>query len=531
MIICSVLPLAAQCGIYAIEDEYWDNSNATLTVSVTAQCPQSFTYAGAHVRMPSGAQDDETGNGTQFAQAVAHVSSAAAETGYVHFWAEEETELQCWENSQEWFYFDHWHRLNDLTPNIATTAPTSFSAGSSFTLHIYGSGFGTHALVTISDPSGSVSYSQPLSNSPGQIDVPVAVAAVAPAESVTVTVTSRGFDGSGFLSNGGNSSTSPSINIPISPIPAPAPRILFGGNDVTGRPQSVAVGEQVAFNSSKDLPSGLVATSEGWTIQGTFVGGYVIDPIYDSATVLVPTVTSNFTTIYWVYPGQNLQVQYSYCMNNNQCNQATTTFNVSGPSGGTMTPTPYSGMTLKYFVPCHGNPSGNYMVYGDIAVSGSPCKVTGTPGISFITSGYSGDSGGKYVFVHLINTDNYKACNSYPGIDGRYPYQVNDDVFGPRVTDSPSNLLLSTDRSVTRSFNATMYVMWQSNALNSIPVPLGYQTWGFSGTATCTSSCDLISNWTATANGIPGPFGGFVQSTPQQNFSGFPTWSSQSVCR
>ena len=72
------------------------------------------------------------------------------------------------------------------------------------------------------------------------------------------------------------------------------------------------------------------------------------------------------------------------------------------------------------------------------------------------------------------------ACTSAPGLDSGYPYGTTTPE-----TDSPATLLDSTYRTQTRSFNATMYLMWKSSSANSIPVPLGSQTWAFSTAANC----------------------------------------------
>jgi hypothetical protein len=95
--------------------------------------------------------------------------------------------------------------------------------------------------------------------------------------------------------------------------------------------------------------------------------------------------------------------------------------------------------------------------------------------------------------------------------------------------------LESTWTTETRSFNATMFLMWKSNTTGSIPVPLGYQTWAFDGTAYCSSNCGSASTWTATTNGTPGDVGGFTASSHSQNSVGnntlkygFPEWTGVS---
>lgn len=45
------------------------------------------------------------------------------------------------------------------------------------------------------------------------------------------------------------------------------------------------------------------------------------------------------------------------------------------------------------------------------------------------------------------------------------------------MDDSPGMPLFSNDTEASESFSATMYLMWQPNLSNSIPVPLGSVTW------------------------------------------------------
>ena len=414
----------------------------------------------------------------------------------------------------------------DPTPNI-TSVSSPWNAGVTNTVQISGSGFGTNLpTLNITDPSGTITGWSVTSHSDTQITASVSIAASTPPQNATLTVTSNGYSGQGFTSGQGNSQTSPSWSVPINPVSAPAPRILFNGTDVTGTTQSVVVGQQIAFTSSVSLPAGVVITSSNWTIPGTIVGGY--NASASSGAVVAPVLNGSSTTIYWVY-GQNVTVQYGYCMNNGQCSpQATATFQVTGPSGGTMTSTPYSGVTIDVLTACPPITAGNWLVYGNIYITGSPCYLTGTPGMSFSPSGYSNSAGGTWWYVQMINSNvdtGGLACTSAPGLDSGYPYGTTTPE-----TDSPATLLDSTYRTQTRSFNATMYLMWKSSSANSIPVPLGSQTWAFSTAANCAASCGSASNWTVTTNGTPGPIGGFVPSNAQQSFSGYPTWSTVSSC-
>jgi hypothetical protein len=88
--------------------------------------------------------------------------------------------------------------------------------------------------------------------------------------------------------------------------------------------------------------------------------------------------------------------------------------------------------------------------------------------------------------------------------------------------------------TVTRSFTATMFLLWTSSFPNSIPVPLGYQSWGFSGSAQQNATGAWIP--TVGTQPVPGLIGGFVPSDSTQTTDGytalqygFPTWSGPST--
>ncbi len=117
------------------------------------------------------------------------------------------------------------------------------------------------------------------------------------------------------------------------------------------------------------------------------------------------------------------------------------------------------------------------------------------------------------------------------GFDSTPPHTQSSLTGGPLILAS------GNVAGGPSTFIANMFLMWQSSTANSIPVPLGYQNWGFSGTATCSTSCETASNWTVTTNGTPGPIGGFVTSSPSQTqtndgnnilVDGYPTWTTVS---
>jgi len=303
----------------------------------------------------------------------------------------------------------------------------------------------------------------------------------------------------------------------------------------------------------EDLPlSVTVPSPPTWTIggaNGTNVGGY--NPSTASASVAETTLTGPTLTTYWVYPG-TFQVTYTSCIESQtaspalyECPTATATFEVSGPNGpnatGTMTFSPFSpSVSIADLDSCTDSNgvfwrAGPYLAYAQ-NYSGTPCPGQGfmeTFGISFNSpTGYQNTSGGNFVLVQLIGSDVVTGgcCTQPAGLDTKYPYGL------PPSNDNPITYLPPTITNASRTFTANMFLMWQSTTTGSIPVPVGYQNWGFSGTAICKANCGSASNWTATntPGTTPGPVGNFVTSDPSQTqtndknnvlVDGYPTWA------
>jgi hypothetical protein len=332
--------------------------------------------------------------------------------------------------------------------------------------------------------------------------------------------------------------TNPVISGPNSKLPNP---ILSNPSAVVG--QQIVLTTNTPAKTLYDGPPVPPVPPQLWTVGGTNVAGWT------PGSPPAPTVLSTTgLTTYWVYTQGAGAVKYHYCVNIQgatpllQCTlDATATFAVTGPTGGSMTVTNFSsGVSIANLDACIDSngtpwPAGPYMFYGQ-GITGSICDATGTAGINFdAPTGYQNTSGGSFLLVQLIGNDvGIGGCCTYgAGLDTQYPYGPPPD------SDSPDTYLQPTVNSVSRTFTANMFLMWRSSTANSIPVPLGYQQWGFSGTATCNANCGTASNWTAaiTLGTTPGPVGNFVPSDPSQTqtndrnnilVDGYPTWTSTS---
>ena len=417
--------------------------------------------------------------------------------------------------------------------SVTSVAPSPLVLGGSGVLTIGGSGFQSFpGQPTVSFDGGGITVSNPTVVNGSTITATYQVTCSTSVGSQNLTVSFAGVDG-----GSGAASNAWPVSVTL-PQPA-APSILLGGQSISGT-QSVVVGQQIALSASPSAPSCTSISSQQWSIPpGTAVGGYAASTSSGSVTALPSNAASSYT-FYWVYPGNSLNMTYQYSISGGGSSVnspvATATFNVAGPSGGTMTSTPYSHLTIASLSSCVRNgqtvPAGPWLVYGSL--TGDCLNQSGSPGISFGTpTGYSNSSGGSFLVVQLVASDaltgSFSATHS--GLDFSYPYPGSP----PPTNDAPLTQLLPTYTTLSRSFDATMFLMWQSASTPSIPVPLGYQRWSFSGSANCNVSCGSASNWTATTNGTPGLVGGFTASNASQTsvgtlilLDGYPTWTGTS---
>ncbi len=321
---------------------------------------------------------------------------------------------------------------------------------------------------------------------------------------------------------------------PVCPRGSPAPQapatikltILLGGpngTDITNTTQSVVTGQQIVLYGNYG-PSTIVE-SQSWSIPGTIVAGYTASNSSGSLNTTV-NLTQQSPTFYWVFAGNSQTVTFTLQYVNSQTSQVQTataqaTFNVTAPSPATPTVTlPANGnLYIDTLTGCTSNPSGPNLVFGNISgpVPGCPGSYTGSPGIAFSPPSTSTPAG-TFFFVQLINGDTVKynsltcTATNTPGLDGAYPYQ---NKTGQPVNDAPFSPLPSTYSTSSRTFNATMYLMWQSSTQNSIPVPMGSVPWQFSGSTTQSGG-----TW-STPSGS-GSAQAFIAAS---GTSSFPTWT------
>jgi hypothetical protein len=437
-----------------------------------------------------------------------------------------------------------------VTPTITSVSPSALFAGQPTNITINGSGFvndpnscGISSLA-IYTATEDLTITNETIVSPSQITLTVTSQASDPAEAVTVEVSNVNLNG-----------PPPWISALTTASILPVPVIQWNGNTISGSgtsAQSAVVGQQIQLSTTPTaatlaaIPTPVTISQITWSVGGTNIGGYTPTPTSFSTGSVTPTTTTATTyqnlNTYWVYPstkGTPFQVAYQYCYTDPvagiQCSpNATAKFNVTGPTGGTMTFTPYSAaVSIANLTACSTAPGGPYLIYAENA-TGSICNLAvSATGITYNSpTGYQNASGGTFSLIQLISSDTLSGAGTSfgAGLDTRYPDP------GPPNNDNPAIALPSTPTTVSRNFTANLFLMWKSSITNSIPVPLGYQTWGFNGSATCSESCGTYTNWEATTIGTPGPEpvkNGFKQSTASQTqvgnnilVDGYPTWTA-----
>ena len=444
-----------------------------------------------------------------------------------------------------------------VTPTITSISPSTWFAGKTYdNVAITGTNFTTKDKATASCPETPVSItaadgsSVPVSNvrvdSKTKITVTIAPAASAPTEQATVTVGVPSAAGSAQTYTaqilGNQIQCDPSMNCTqpvISTTDGSAPPV-----------QSVVIGQPIILTTNPNLPATITPYKTTWTVKGTNIGGYTPTPTsYATASVTKTDLKSASLNTYWVYTGTGIPVTYQYCVNipgvGNQCSgDANAAFNVTGPGDAQMTVDAYGAITISKIVdrqPCLPSDTDFFLQYGIVTgYDDAVCpdlggEIGNPPGIKFTMPEAS--SSGNYSFVQLVkqSTTTYSegkngtlSCPTKPGLDGArgYPYPL---LPGTDYTnDSPDVQLETFYSKVSRTFKATMYLMWTSNISGSIPVPISSQSWQFTQASSRNSGYPTFQSWTQPVWNLIGADGDpvdYVQTAPSQPPYGYPTWT------
>ncbi len=453
--------------------------------------------------------------------------------------------------------------VNCPTPTITSISPSTWFAGKAYDhVVIKGTNFITQDKATAACPVTAVNIaaadgsSVPVSNvnvvDKTRITLTVAPPADDPTEAATVTA-----------------GTAPNTSAPPTPAQILGNQIqcdpsmncsqnVISTTDGSDPPvQNVVVGQQIKL-TTPDLPATVEPTKTTWTAGGTKIAGYNPSAGKTDVTPLkAADLKQANITFYWVYPNSAspvaIPVTYAYCVNipglsaaqvasNLNCSlTANASFNLSGPGDEQMNVDAYDDLNIDWLIDKNAclpilDDKDPYMEYGNISGQELPCTggITGNPvGITFTTPT---PSSGAYSFVQLITKDTTTyaqgnkgtlSCPTVPGLDGQYPYPLYDPDDN-QTWDNPAVKLELIDSKVSRTFNASMYLLWTSSKTGSIPVPIGSQTWIIAQGSTTNTGYPTSQSWTDpvwNAVGKDGDPVDYVKTAPSQSPYGYPTWT------
>jgi len=448
-------------------------NGVSLGITQTAQ-------ASAEVDMADGSQLEYGGDWTISNSAVASIDGGGTVTGYVAGDAiitytvlnAPPGTVICYQSDDNVCEDEDWSgeggvTVYDLTPVIDSITYDTWNAGvPNKGVNINGQHFGANLpTINLSDSSIGITITQ---HSDTQIVATFTPGANSPTETVNVSVTNNGYGSNAFNGGGVDSGTSGQQTATVDAIPAVAPNIKFNGSDIVGNTQSVVVGQQIALSEDIPSPQNGHISSRSWNVtSGTAIAGYSPSTQSASVTPLAANANSSSYTLYWVYPGNSLTVSYNYTLTNGHTSPTVTaTFNVTGPTGGTMSFNPYLTALYPAYLTACASPSmaaGVYMIYAEGAVGRAcPGGITSATavGITFNSpTAYQNASGGAFIPLQLISSNVSNGTAATVGLDHSYPYPP--DTLPSN--DAPSVYLSPSVSPATRVFNANFFLMWQSN--------------------------------------------------------------------
>jgi hypothetical protein len=447
-------------------------------------------------------------------------------------------------------------------PTITSVTPSTWFAGETYrNVTITGTNFITKDKPTADCPLTAVSIQGadgtvvPISNVSVDSKEKITLTGVAPPANTTTETATVTVGTAPSTATSASLATQPQIlgnEIHCDPSLGCTQDVISTTDSSDPPPQDAVVGQKIALNANPNLPAAFTPIDTKWTVDGTKIAGYNPTTGPTDVTPLKPAdLKKSAITFYWVYPNNAspvaIPVTYSYCVNIpgaspvKQCSlTAKASFNLSGPGDQQMTTDAYDRLNVDMLIDKNNcatiqDDSDPYLEYGNISGFEFPClgTTTGNPqGIIFTPPP---SSSGSYSFVQLISKDtttytfgkNVLSCPTIPGLDDRYPYPLAPPNFD-KTWDYPGVKLVPSESKVSRTFKATMYLLWKSSKTGAIPVPIGSQNWTIAQGRTTNSGYPTSQNWTPPVWNSLGENGDpvdYVTSAPSNPSYGYPTWN------
>jgi len=287
-------------------------------------------------------------------------------------------------------------------------------------------------------------------------------------------------------------------------------KIQRDGQDITGTNANVWVGQQICLTNVISGFATNVVTSYHWHIPG--VTGSTNDTAfydYDEpnqinsnyTNLITPTdyTTNNYINFYWCGDATNLPVSCTQVIYG-QTNTVTATLNVQRPNAVISTDHGVIAVDAGSYRTIQSGT--NFIIDPSTALHFGSALTGATPGMKFGVDASAFPAGSNstnnIIWNQVVNSDlsvvstatSALTSTNSGGYDsggkpGDYPYN-----YGNEADDSPGRAGLQTNyTSSTRSFTATMYLMWQPSTNmvggdKTVPVALKCWPWHWSATAT-----------------------------------------------
>jgi hypothetical protein len=315
-------------------------------------------------------------------------------------------------------------------------------------------------------------------------------------------------------------SASQSVAVAVAASATPTAPVIAGTNP------SVVVGQPIQVVA---IPSETPVQPKAWDPEGTIVGGFRQD--FACANPLPPPnppcggptqadLTSSSTSFYWVTPSSGIEtVTYSYTLANGQRRSVQAKFDVTAPTTPVVAIDPIRTARILWLPPSVTlAPAEQLYMSADIEFSATPPSEL----YEWIQIGQM-----SHTSITALDEGKSTTCviSSTPGLDlgSGYP-----NFTGAKANDTPGVPLEPGYLTASSTFAAQMYLMWKPNLPNSIPVPLGFTSWGFSESANFQPTKGVfptypnLGGWSMTPKLTWQPGSGTFNYSDQ-----FPTWNSQ----